>query len=476
MEARAQLDPVLRPLQVGSLALGCIIGFGCFILAGDFLATAGPVGASLGVLLGGLAMLVIARSYSVMVRMFPVAGAEFAYAYRVGGRHHAFVCGWFLTLGYLSIVPLNATALIILARFVAPGIFARGYLYSVAGYDVFAAEVALATLAVVIMGFLQYRGVRDVGRTQVVMTGLLIAAVIIIGSGAFAGPEASPANWKPHFTPDRPALAGILAIVAISPWLYVGFDTLPQAAEEFAFPPRRALQLMALAILAGAAMYVAVILATGLVAPWRELVEGGHLWPTGVTVAASLGKWGTGFLSIAVVTAIFTGINGFFLASSRLLFSMGRARILPPWFGSVHRSHGTPHHAILFTGITSLMAPWFGREVILWVVDMAALGTAIGYLYTCVAALSTARRSGDVWVGRLIEQLSAGLGAVLSLGFVLLLCVPGMPGFMAGPSWAALAGWVLLGAAFYIARIREFSAIPAQEMDGLVLGDRAGAG
>ena len=53
-----------------------------------------------------------------------------------------------------------------------------------------------------------------------------------------------------------------MAIVAISPWLYVGFDTLPQAAEEFDFPPRRGRQLMLWSILAGGIMYVAVILAT----------------------------------------------------------------------------------------------------------------------------------------------------------------------------------------------------------------------
>ncbi len=190
---------------------------------------------------------------------------------------------------------------------------------------------------------------------------------------------------------------------------------------------------------------------------------------------ASLGKWGIAFLSVAVVTAIFTGINGFFLASSRLMFSIGRARILPPWFGSVHHGHGTPRNAILFTGAVSLVAPWFGREVILWVVDMAALGTAIGYLYTCVAAYSTARRSANVGVGRLVERLSAGLGAALSLGFILLLCVPGMPGFMAGPSWGTLAGWTLLGAAFYVVRAREFSALPAEEIDGLILGEPSGA-
>ncbi len=459
---RPRLKPVLAPLQVASLALGCVIGFGCFILAGDFLETAGPLGAALGITLGGLAMLVIARSYGLMVRTFPVAGAEFAYAYRAAGRHHAVICGWFLTLGYLSIVPLNATALAILGKFLAPELFARGYLYRVGGFEVFAGEVGLAAFAVVVVGFLQSRGVRGVGRAQVVMTGLMVAAVAVVGVGAFGGPGASLANWEPWFAPGRPAWSGVLAMLAISPWLYVGFDTLPQAAEEFAFPAARAFRLMAVAILAGAGIYVVVLLSTGVVLPWRELVAGEPAWATGATVRASLGTAGVTVLSVAVAMAIFTGINGFFMASSRLLFSMGRARLLPAWFGAIDPARGTPRNALLFTGAVSLLAPWFGREAIVWVVDMAAVGTACGYLYTCLAAFSVARSR---W-----PRMVALLGAVLSAGFLTLLCVPGMPGFMAPASWIALAGWIVLGTLFYFGRVREYAAIPGTELDRLILG------
>ncbi|MDE2660017.1 MAG: APC family permease [Acidobacteriota bacterium] len=462
LSGRPRLRPVLAPLQVGSLALGCVIGFGCFILAGDFLETAGPLGAALGIALGGLAMVVIARSYGLMVRTFPVAGAEFAYAYRAAGRHHAVICGWFLALGYLSIVPLNATALTVLGRFLAPEVFARGHLYTVAGFEVFAGEVALAAFAVILVAFLHSRGVEGVGRAQAVLTGVMVTAVALVGIGAFTGPGASVANWEPWFAPGRSAWTGILAMLAISPWLYVGFDTLPQAAEEFAFPAGKAFRLMAVAILAGAGMYVIVLLATGVVLPWRELVAGESVWATGATVRASLGTAGVAILSVAVVAAIFTGINGFFMASSRLLFSMGRARLLPAWFGSIDPARGTPRNALAFTGAVSLLAPWFGREVIVWVVDMAAVGTACGYLYTCLAAFSVTRRPR--------ARVEAVLGALLSAGFLILLCVPGMPGFMALPSWIALGGWIALGALFYFRRAREFAAIPDAELDGLILG------
>ena len=454
----------MKPLQVGTLSLGCIIGFGCFVLPGDFLATAGPIGAVLGVLLGGAAMLIIARSYGVMVRAFPVAGAEFAYAYHACGRYHAYVCGWFLALGYLSIVPLNATALAVLGKFIAPQVFARGYLYTVAGFEVFAGEVLLAGAAIAVVGLFQTRGVRGVGNLQVAMTALLVGGVLVIGLGTPASGVASSANLEPYFAPDRGPLAGVLAMLAIAPFLYVGFDTLPQAAEEFNFSPRLGLRLITLSIGAGVIMYAVLILATAAVMPWQSLVAGEPLWATGDAVRASLGPVGLAVLATAVTMAVFTGINGFFMASSRLLFGMGRAKLLPAWFAQVHPTHRTPANAILFVGLVSLAAPWFGREVIVWVVDMASLGTAFGYGYTCFAAVRIWRTDaggGDRWLGL--------TGVVLSVGFIVLLTAPGMPGFMAAPSWIALGAWVALGLALFARTAGHYRTLPARELDHLIL-------
>ena len=469
MSERPRLKAVLKPVHVGALALGCIIGFGCFVLPGDFLDTAGPMGAAIGVGLGGLAMLVIARSYGLMVSVLPVAGAEFAYAYHACGRYHAYVCGWLLTLGYLSIVPLNATALGVLGRFLVPEVFARGYLYTVVGFDVFVGEVLLASASIVMVGVFHYRGVHGVGGLQVLLTSLLVGSVLVIGIGTSFSDVASVDNWRPVFASGRSPLGAVLAIVAISPWLYVGFDTLPQAAEEFDFSPRRGRQLMVWSIVAGAAMYAVLILATASVMPWQRLVAGDPLWATGVTVRNSLGTVGIVVLATAVVTAVTTGINGFFMATSRLMFSMGRARLLPRWFARVHPTHGTPTNAIAFTAVVSLVAPWFGREAIVWIVDMSAVGTAFGYAYTCVAAYLVARDAGQGVSSR--EQSVAVAGALLSATFIILLCVPGMPAFMAAPSWMALAAWVSLGCAFYLVRARDYAAVPAETLDRLILGD-----
>lgn len=471
MSERARLQRHLNPWHIGALALGCIIGFGCFVLPADFLLKAGPVGASIGILLGAVLMVSIAWSYGIMVRRFPVAGGEFCFAYFAAGQHHAYICGWFLSLGYLAIVPLNATALAVLGKFLVPGFFARGDLYAVAGVEVYTGEVLLACAAVTLFGTFNYRGAQVVGATQLVMAVALVGAAALIGVGSVASQAGSVAHLEPAFSPDRSPLAGVLAMLAIAPWLYVGFDTLPQAAEEFNFPPEKSYLLMVSAIVMGGALYVIVLLATAYTMPWQELVAAKHAWATGYAVQQTLGTFGLLALAIAVCMGIFTGINGFFMASSRLLFSMSRARILPDWLGTLHPRFGTPANAILFVGAVSLLAPWFGRQVITWVVDMAAVGTAIGYFYTCYAAAILLRRqqAPATRVGLAV------FGVAVSAGFLVLLCVPGMPGFMAWPSWVALLLWVALGTWFYWSRAGELGKVSEGERDLLILGEALGA-
>lgn len=469
MNERTQLKRSLSPWHSGALALGCMIGWGCFVLPGDFLVTAGPIGASIGILLGGVLMALISCSYGLMVTRFPFAGGEFVYAYFTAGPHHAYVCGWFLTLGYLTIVPLNATALALLGKFVFPGLFAQGYLYSIAGFEVYAGEVFLASAAIIVFGWFNYRGVRIVGRTQLLLLVVMVSAVFLIAVSSILDAGSTLTNLRPPFSPDRSPLSGILAMVAIAPWMLSGFDTLPQAAEEFAFSPARAFRLMLLSIVLGVILYLTVLLATSYLTPWTELVATHPTWATGAVTEQSLGSVGVAILSVAVMMGIFTGMNGFFMAASRLMFSMSRAQILPAWFGRLSPTYGTPSNAILLVAATSLLAPWFGRQALLWVVDMSAVGIAMGFLYTCIGAWSLLKTQPKLrlpWGG-------AGLtvaGSIASIGFIALLCVPGSPAFMAVPSWIALAGWVTLGTVFYLSRIADLNRMTRRELDYLILG------
>ena len=119
-EQREQLEKCLKPQWVWAIAFGSAIGWGSFVLPADWIKMAGPMGAILGLGIGALLMIIIGVSYGFLIKIFPVTGGGVTYSYLGFGRYHAFFCGWFLTLGYMSIVALNASALALLAKFIIP--------------------------------------------------------------------------------------------------------------------------------------------------------------------------------------------------------------------------------------------------------------------------------------------------------------------------------------------------------------------
>ena len=157
----------MRPIDVWGLALGAIIGWGCFVLPGSaFLPKAGPLGTALGMMIGALLIIVIALSYGYLIRKYPVSGGEFVYTKEAIGKRNAFVCGWGMILAYWSLIPLNATALALISRYLFPGIVQWGLLYQIAGWDVYAGEVILASFFIVAMALLNIRGIKQAAWTQ----------------------------------------------------------------------------------------------------------------------------------------------------------------------------------------------------------------------------------------------------------------------------------------------------------------------
>jgi len=465
-----QLSRTLKPSWTWAIALGSAVGWGAFVLPTDWLATAGPLGAVLGFLIGGALMLVIAVSFGHMVRIFPVSGGAFVYALLEFGRRHAFVCGWFLTLAYICIVALNASALAMLARFLLPQVAEQGLLYEVAGWEVYLGEILIASAALVIFAVLNVRGASLSGRLQYIFCLIMVAGVALVALSVALHPDSGWDNLRPAFALDTPPWAAVLAIVAIAPWALAGFDIIPQVAEEFDFPPTKAFRLIVLAITAAVALYAVMIIATAGPMPWTTLTAEQPVWGTGHAISELFGGLGVLMLTVPLLMGIATGLNGFYVAASRLLLAMGRARIIPQTFASVHPRHKTPHIGIVFSAGVCLIAPWFGREVLLWVVDMSAVGFATGFAFACLAAHKRlrslrARKNGEsAMSARRLISLS---GAIISLTFVALLLVPGSPAALGKESLIALLIWTALGGLFYIVRLRGHDNSPAEELSGL---------
>ncbi len=230
-------------MRIFSIALGSIIGWVCVVLPGDrFLPIAGPLGTAIAMGIGAIMMIIIAANYGYMVKKFPVAGGEFAYAFQGFNRHHAFICAWFLGISYISIVPLNATALGLVGRYLFPGVLQKGLLYSIAGWEVYLEEIIIASTAIIVFGIMAIKGTKIVDKLQTIITLFLIGSILVIGSIVLSSPEVSFNNLYPLFSPNTIPIVGILSIVATAPFLFVGFDCIPQAAEEFNFSPKKTLK------------------------------------------------------------------------------------------------------------------------------------------------------------------------------------------------------------------------------------------
>lgn len=443
-EKRVKLKRVMRPIDVWGLALGAIIGWGCFVLPGTaFLPKAGPGGTAMGMLIGALLIIVIAVSYGYLIRKFPISGGEFIYAKEAFGKRNAFVCGWAMILAYWSLIPLNATALAMISRYLFPGIVQQGLLYEIAGWEVYAGEVILASAAIVLMALLNIRGIKQAAWIQTAIALTLVGCILVITFLVFCISDWS--NLAPAFPEGRRWWKGVFSIVAMAPWAFIGFDCIPQSAEEYNFSHKKSTFIMISAVLVAAILYIAVCAVTAVgVEPWQQLLDSRNVWPTGYVVRNTMGLAGIIVLGVAMFCAVVSGMNAFYISTSRLMYAMAKEGSLPKWFEHLSPKYGTPTNAIIFTMAMSLFAPWFGREILLWIVDMTSVGAAIVFAYTTGSAAVIGYRNGSKKYA-----VFGIIGCLFSLFFLSLLIIPGMPGYLTFQSRVVLFVWILIGVAFY---------------------------
>ena len=457
------LSKSLSPVHVVALSLGSIIGWMAFVMPGtDFLPKAGPLGISLAFGFATLAMILIAVNYGYMVNRYPVAGGEFAFASFAFGKYHAFFCAWFLSLSYLTPVMLNAAAISHVLRTLFPTIIEIGPHYSVAGYDVTLVQLAISWFSLLAFAALCIRGVDSTGFFQTVLVLALVGSVGVITCTL----ATHPAAWRsmqPALPTHGDVLVGFLHVLAVAPCAFVGFDTVPQGVEEFAFPYRHTKWIMIASIIAGMLIYIALALLASSSAPaeygsWEAYSEalpdetGLRALPAFHAAYELLGGTGFAFLTYAATAAVLSGILGFYMAGSRLLFSIARAGVLPPWFARISQTTHTPRNAILFIMGVSLVATLFGRTALGWFVDLCSLGAAAAYGYTSAATFRYARGEGDRR-----HMATGAVGTILSILFVVLILVP-IPAIgcsMSHEGYICFIAWSALGLLFLLAAGRR---------------------
>ena len=452
-------------LGVWSLAFGCIIGSGAFIMPGrNFLRKAGPMGALIAMEAAAFIMLIISYSYDYMIRKFPVSGGQFIYAKRAFGVVHEFICAWFLCLCYITLIPINATALSLIFRALSGSVFQFGYIYTVAGYEIYAGELILAVSILIVTALISIMGTDSAGRIQSVFVIILLVGVFVNLGGIIASPLTDTKDLLPMFYPLKESesniayIGQIMSVLVLAPWAFKGFDIVPLLSEESDFSRESIKAIMDTTILFACAIYIILIFIAAWGTPsgypdWVSYVkvvqdlQGVESIATFSAADKVLGSSGVLLMALGALMAILTSMIGFYTAAGRLLYSMARDRLVPSWFMSLN-NNSVPYHSVMFCMIVSLFAPFAGRNALNWLVDISSIGGAVGMSYTSLAAVKFALSE------KRKDMIIFGIaGFIFCVIFAVLLLVPFWHEYsLEWPSYLILVFWIILGGVFFYVR------------------------
>ncbi len=461
---------VLGRWDVLAVAFGAMIGFGWIVLTGGFLQEAGTLGAVLAFAIGGVIMALVGLTYAELVSAMPSAGGEHNYVLRGLGSRAAFVTSWSLVLGYVSVVAFEAVALPQTVLFLAPDMLA-GQLWTVADYDVYASWVAVGVLGAIAITGLNYVGIRPAAVFQGLAVLFLLAIGVLLLVGTAVGGSAE--NMKPLFTGG---FAGIAAVLVAVPFLFVGFDVIPQSAEEINLPFKQIGKLVVVSVIAAAVFYMVVMMSVGSSLPKDVLAASDLSAADGMAALWGSDTFGN-ILVVGGIAGILTSWNGFLLGASRLLYAMAVSGMVPRWFAKVHPRYRTPSNAVLFIGGLSVISPFFGRQMLVWLVDAGGISIVVAFFLVAVTFLVLRRREPEMERPfRVSSGTAVGvLAAVLTLGLGVLF-LPGMPAALIWPyEWVILGLWWLAGV-ILVLRLPEVGPGRASEEKLLVAKGRPGHG
>ena len=340
----AQPKASLSIFDACTMIVGLIVGAGVF---GTPSIVAGALGDETQVIAawiaGGIFSIVGALCYAELVTAFPSAGGEYHFIQRAFGRSLAFLYGW-------------ARMTVIVAGSIAVFAYLFGdYLSRVVNLGEYSSAI-WATLVVIVLTVVNYRGIQEGKAIQNVFTVLEVGGlVLIIVAGLLL---ASP--------PPPPPVAAAAAAAASGPWYlgagvgtamlfvlftYGGWNDAAYISAEVKGERNMAWALL-IAISVVAVLYVLIAMAymKGL---------GLHAMARSDAVAADLLKavWGTGgekLISIMIAIAALTSVNGSIIVGARSNYAMGRDWPVFGYLGQWHDASGSPRNAMVVQGVIAL--------------------------------------------------------------------------------------------------------------------------
>ena len=369
------------------LGIGCTIGTGIFVLTGVAAATYSGPAIAISYLIAGIACIFTGLAYAELSASIPVAGGAYTYAYAIFGEFVA----WMVSCGLLLCYAIGAST-------VASGW--SGYFVGIvqtAGYQLpeslikIPSEGGIVNLPAVfiatLIGLILIRGTRE----SVVLNRILVA-VKIIAIFLFvyiAAPHIKMENWTNDFMPF--GVNGVFVGAAAIFFAYIGFDAVATAAEETKNPNRDLPIGIIGSLLICATLYVVVSLAVTGITPYYDLNNAEPM-------AFALRQNGSNIGGALVATGALAGMVAVLLvlmfSQSRIFFVMSRDKLLPSFFGKMHKKFQTPYISCLI--VTLIVVFFAGFTPIATLGSMSSLGTLFAFVITAIGVMILRVKNPDL--------------------------------------------------------------------------------
>lgn len=369
--AQPELKRAIGPKLLLFFVIGDILGVGIYGLTGD---VAKKIGGALWLpfLIAFVVAFLTAFSYLELVGKYPRAAGAALYANR------AFKIQFLTFMVAFAVMSSGITSASSAAL-----TFGRTYLQSVIKEffsDTFSVSVTLvAILFIVGIGLVNFRGVAESVKANVVLTCIeLSGLVIIIGIGVYAvstgaGDPSRLTQVDP--APGQPALIAITSATALAFFAMVGFEDSVNMAEECREPVRIFPRAMLWGMVVAGTIYVLVTVTSSLLIPADQLGQAGS---SALLKVVQVGAPGFPLWVFSLI-GLFAVINSALinmLMASRLIYGMANERIIPKVFGTVHPFRRTPWISILFTSGVAI--------ILVSTADIAKLGGTTALLLLVV--------------------------------------------------------------------------------------------
>ena len=447
----SEFSKVLNTGDVLVVAFGAMIGWGWVVSSGQWITSGGVLGTVLGFIIGGIMIYFVGLCYAELTTAMPKCGGEHVFSYKAFGSIGAYICTWSIILSYIGVVCYEAVSFPTILQYVFPKI-ARGYLYSVGGFDIYFTWLLIAIGMALLILFLNIIGMKKAARFQKILTCVIAAVgIALVAGAAYSGNVNNLQNQLLVGDTNGEIIQNIAKVAIMTPFFLFGFDVIPQAAEEINVPLKKLGKMMILSIIMAVSFYVLVVLAVGYVMNAGQ-IKTSMSSATGLVTADAMGVAFNNanmakVLIIGGLCGIVTSWNSVLIGGSRALYSMSVSYMLPRKFAVLHKKYNTPVNSLLLIGALSVISPFFGRSMLVWIVDAGNFACCFAYCIVSLSFIVLRRKEADMRRPYKVKHYKfVGIVAVIMSGTMsAMYIIPETNCTLVWQEWIIVGGWILLG-------------------------------